>query len=235
MKKWSLILFAAGILSGLILIAMATWADQEAALFEPTSAYDKGLPSLHCPLIATNNEVSSIFVELKNPSTYPVSPLTTAHITAGSVLLIDEFIDLPAIPPGEMKKLAWEAVPVNAAFKSLILARVYVERSYPLPSRSGSCGIVVLPFGGVSGGVVVGFLVLSCLAGTILGLVFWRRANKALSTKQREFHSGLITLAVITAAGLLSIIFSIWPIGLASVIGILLVSIAFTTRYWGEI
>jgi hypothetical protein len=235
MKKWSLILFAAGILSGLILIALATWADQEAALFEPTSAYDKGLPSLHCPLIVTGDEVSSIFVDLKNPSTYPVSPLTTAHITAGSVLLIDEFVEIPSLLPGGKITLSWKVIPADAAYHSLILSRVFVERSYPLPSRTGSCGIVVLPFGRVPGGVLVGVLAVFCLLGTILGLVFWCRANPTLSSKQREFHSGLIALAAITAAGLLSIQINIWLIGLASVIGILLLSIALVPRYWGEV
>jgi hypothetical protein len=235
MKKWSLILFAAGILSGLILIALATWADQEAALFEPTSAYDTNLPSLRCPLLLTSEEISNISVGLKNPSTYPVSSLTTAHITAGSVLLIDEFVETPSLPPGGKMTLSWKVIPDDAAYHSLILSRVFVERSYPLPSRTGSCGIVVLPFGGVPGGGLVGVLFGLCLAGTILGMVFWRRTNTLLSSKQREFNSGLIAIAVIIAVGFLSILFNIWLIGLASVIGILLVSIALVTRYLGGV
>jgi hypothetical protein len=81
----------------------------------------------------------------------------------------------------------------------------------------------------------VGVLFGLCLAGTILGMVFWRRTNTLLSSKQREFNSGLIAIAVIIAVGFLSILFNIWLIGLASVIGILLVSIALVTRYLGGV
>ncbi len=97
MKRWSLILFAAGVLSGLIFISLATWADQEASLFELTSAYDKNLSSLRCPLMIARDEESSISVTVKNPSTYTVNPLTTAHITSGYILLINEFQENPSL------------------------------------------------------------------------------------------------------------------------------------------
>lgn len=234
MKKWSPFLFAAGILSGLTLIALATWADQEASLFELTSAYDKNLPTLRCPLMIARDEDSSIAVTLKNPSTYPVSPLTTAHITSGHVLLINEFKEIPSIPPGDKTSYTWHIVPADAAYKTLVLARVFVERSYPLPSRTGSCGVYVLPFAGIPGKAIATILVLLSLVGMTLGLIFWR-GRRALSSRESSFFSGLLALAVITVAGLGSILTGSWMLGLASVILVLLISIALATRYWGEV
>ncbi len=234
MKRWSLILFAAGILSGLILISLATWADQEASLFELTSAYDKNLPSLRCPLMIARDEESSISVTVKNPSTYTVNPLTTAHITSGYILLINEFQETPSLPPGGEVSFSWPVKPADAAYNTLVLARVFVERSYPLPSRTGSCGVLVLPFGGIPGKAVSVFLVLLCLAGMTLGLIFWR-GRRVLSARESGLFSGLLALAVIILAGLGSILIGSWLLGLASVILVLLISIALFTRYWGDI
>lgn len=234
MKKLSMALFTVGILAGMVLVAFATWTDQEASLFEPTSVYDKGLPSLRCPLMIANDEPSEISVVLNNPSTYPVNPLTTAHITSGSVLLINEYEELPSVQPGGRTRLAWKIAPEDAAYKSLVIARIFVERSYPLPSRTGSCGVLVLPFGGIPGQAVVLGLVLMSLAGMILGLVFWRRQHTVLSTRQSGLFSGMIAIAAITVAGMLSIVVNIWLLGLACVILVLLISLALVTRYGGE-
>src|SRR5512137_297695 len=194
MKRWSLILFTAGIVCGMILIALATWADQEASLFELTSAYDTNLPTLRCPIMIARDEDSSISVTLKNPSTYPVSPLTTAHVTSGYVLLINEFNETPSIPPGGKISFAWPITPADAAYKTLVLARVFVERSYPNPSRTGSCGVYVLPFGGIPGQAVVVLLLVLCLAGVGLGLFFWR-GKGVLSSRQSSLFAGMLALA----------------------------------------
>ncbi len=187
MKRWSLILFAAGILSGLILISLATWADQEASLFELTSAYDKNLSSLRCPLMIARDEESSISVTVKNPSTYTVNPPTTAHITSGYVLLINEFMENPSLPPGGEVFFSWPIESADAAYNTLVLARVFVERSYPLPSRTNSCGVLVLPFGGIPGQAVSAFLVLLSLAGMTLGLVSLAGEARALCAGIRIF------------------------------------------------
>jgi hypothetical protein len=234
MKRWSLIIFAVGIISGLILISLATWADQEASLFELTSAYDKNLPSLRCPLMIGRDEESSISVTVKNPSTYQVNPLTTAHITSGYILLINEFRETPSLPPGGEETFSWPIKPADAAYNTLVLARVFVERSYPLPSRTGSCGVLVLPFGGIPGKAVSTFLLLISLAGMTLGLVFWR-GRRVLSARESGFFSGLLALAGLTIAGFVSVALSVWLIGLACVILILLISIALATRYWGDV
>ncbi|NTW08150.1 MAG: hypothetical protein HGA28_01100 [Anaerolineaceae bacterium] len=234
MKRWSLIIFAVGIISGLILISLATWADQEASLFELTSAYDKNLPSLGCPLMISRDEESFISVNVKNPSTYQVNPLTTAHITSGYILLINEFRETPSLPPGGEVSFSWPIKPSDAAYNTLVLARVFVERSYPLPSRTGSCGVLVLPFGGIPGKAVSTFLLLISLAGMTLGLVFWR-GRRVLSARESGFFSGLLALAGLTIAGFVSVALSVWLIGLACVILILLISIALATRYWGDV
>jgi hypothetical protein len=234
MKRWGIIFFAVGIISGLILISLATWADQEASLFELTSAYDANLPTLRCPLMIGRDEESSISVTVKNPSTFQVNPLTTAHITSGYVLLINEFQETPSLPPGGEVTFSWPIKPADAAYNTLVLARVFVERSYPLPSRTGSCGVLVLPFGGIPGKAVSTFLFLISLAGMTLGLIFWR-GRRVLSARESGFFSGLLALAGLTIAGFLSIALSVWLIGLACVILILLISIALATRYWGDV
>jgi hypothetical protein len=234
MKRWSLILFAAGVLSGLILIAIAAWADQEASLFEPTSAYDTNLPTLRCPVMIAHDEDSSISVTLRNPSTYPVSPLTTAHITSGFVMLINSFEEIPSILPGGKVAYSWPITPADAAYKTLVLARVYVASSYPLPSRTGSCGVYVLPFGGIPGRAVAILLLVLCLVGMGLGLFFWR-GKGTLSSRQSSLFAGMLALAGLILVGLFSILIGSWLLGLASIILVLLIAIALATRYWGEI
>jgi hypothetical protein len=234
MKRWSLVLFSVGIVCGLILITLATWADQEASLFESTSAYDTNLPTLRCPVMIAHDENSAITVTLKNPSTYPVSPLTTAHITSGFVMLINSFEELPSILPGGKATYSWPIVPADAAYKTLILARVFVASSYPNPSRTGSCGVYVLPFGGIPGRAVATLLLILCLAGMSLGLYFWR-GKGTLGSRRSSLFAGMLALAGLTIVGLLSILIGSWPLGLASLILVLLIAIALVTRYWGEV
>ena len=218
----------------MILITLATWADQEASLFESTSAYDTNLPTLRCPVMIAHDENSAITVTLKNPSTYPVSPLTTAHITSGFVMLINSFEEIPSIPPGGKVAYSWPIVPADAAYKTLILARVFVQGSYPLPSRTGSCGVFVLPFGGVPGRAVAMLLLVLCLVGMGLGLFFWR-GKGALSSRHSSLFAGMLALAGLVVIGLFSILIGSWLLGLASMILVLLIAIALVTRYWGEI
>jgi hypothetical protein len=234
MKKWGLVLFIIGVLSGLILISLTTWAGQESAFFEPTSAYDKGLPGLHCPLMIANDQESSISVTLKNPSSYQVSPLTRAHITSGFVLLIDEYSDTPPIPPGGETTRSWKITPADAAYKSLVMARVFVERSFPLPSRTGACGVLVLPFGGIPGEAVALGLVLVSLAGMGLGVFFWWKDRLTFSTRQQELYSSMIAITAISCVGFLSILINVWLLGLGCVVLIVLISLGLASRFWGN-
>ena len=227
-----IILLAIGILVGTALVGIATWGDMETVLFFPPSTADKDLSNLRCPILISSQETGTVYVNYNNSSTFDATPIVVVTISQGSTMITDDFTSHPTVPAGTTQKLSWAVVPAEAAYRGhLILMRVLINRSYPLPSRSGTCGIVVLNLGGLSGEEVVygGFLVsiLFMLAGSI-----WLLSTRKSFPGQRDtLRGGVLFIVVVVILGLIASWFGLWFVGLGSFFVTLLLVVILFARF----
>jgi hypothetical protein len=146
-----LFLYLTGVLLGFVLLALSVWGDIEASTFGVRIRSDERLSTLKCPVFITKDEVGMISAVIENPTDRDVTPLVRSTITFGFVTLVDEIDQKIEIPAGGSKEVAWKVSEANAAYRRLILTHIYQLSNYSVPSRQGSCGIVVLPFVGPTG------------------------------------------------------------------------------------
>jgi hypothetical protein len=225
-------LLAVGILVGAALVGIATWGDLETVLFFPPSTADKGLPNLRCPILISSNETGTVYVNYSNPSTYTATPIVTVTISQGSTIITDDFTSDPTVPAGTSQKLSWAIVPKEAAYRGLlILVRVFINRSYPIPSRSNTCGVVVLNLGGLTGEQVVygGFII--SLVGMLAGSIWWLRTNKSMPGLRDTLTGGIMFIVVAVILGLIASWFGLWLLGLGSFIITILLVVILLARF----
>jgi hypothetical protein len=212
-----IILLAIGMLVGTALVGIATWGDLETVLLFPPPTADKELPNLRCPILISSNETGTVYVNYSNPSSYTTTPYVVITISQGSTIILDDFTSHPAIPPGTTQKLSWAVVPEEAAFRgSLILVRVFINRSYPLPSRDSTCGIVVLNLGGLTGEQVVYGSFIVSLIGMLVGTFWWLRIYKSMPGQRDTLIGGIMFIEVVVILGLIASWFGWWVFGLGS-------------------
>jgi hypothetical protein len=150
-RTFGFVLYLIGAFLGFFLLTMSVWGDLEAGTFGIPLRSDEKLNTLNCPVFITKDEVGVISAVIENPTDRDSSPLIRSTITFGFVTLVDEQDQRVDVPAGESRKVSWNVTLENAAYGRLILARFYQLRHYSVPSREGSCGIVVLPFTGPTG------------------------------------------------------------------------------------
>ena len=209
-------IFFSGILLGMMFAALLAWADFEASLFNAIpDASAQRLESLRCPILLNRHETGTISASFANPSDLTRRRTIDAYISHGSILLMLEERTRFDLEPGEKRTVEWPISSENAAWGRFVLARLYVQRNTPLPSRTGSCGVLVvdLPFGsGVA--IAMGIIGASVLLMAIGAMLWLNKSGKPLRTV--DYLN--LALAPVT---LLALVFSITGVWLAS--GLLLV------------
>jgi hypothetical protein len=212
-----ILLLAVGILLGTALVGLATWGDLETVLLFPPPTADKELLNLRCPILISSNETGTVYANYRNPSSYTTTPFVVITISQGSTIILDDFTSHPTIPPGTTQKLSWAVVPGEAAFRgSLILVRVFINRSYPLPSRDSTCGISVFNLGGLTGEQVVYGSFIVSLIGMLAGTFWWLRIYKSMPGQRDTLIGGIMFIEVVVILGLIASWFGWWVFGLVS-------------------
>lgn len=179
-RPLGVLLFSAGLLLGMALFGAIVWADFEAVLFNPGQRRDASLRSLQCPVMITKSETGTVTASLTNPLDRSIDRYVRAHITDGYVTLMREVDQTVSIASGGRERLAWEVTADDAAFERFILVRVAVRGRYPLPSREGTCGILVADAPYVTGDQVFGLAFTASLIAMGLGFGLWYRAGQPL-------------------------------------------------------
>ncbi|MBL7184236.1 MAG: hypothetical protein ISS50_07280 [Anaerolineae bacterium] len=174
------LIFSAGVLLGMALFGIVVWGDFEAAMFDPSIKRDAPLATLRCPVMMTKTETGTVSATFTNPLERPIELYTRAHITEGYVTLMREIITTLPLDPGETKPLQWTVTPDDAAFGRLILVKITVNRKYPLPSRQGTCGILVVDLPYFTGNQIFAFTLAASLLSMVAGAGLWVVANRPL-------------------------------------------------------
>lgn len=199
----SVLVFSVGALLGLALFGIVVWEDLEAAMFDPTIKQDAPLATLRCPVMMTRAETGTVTATFTNPLDRPIELYTRAHISEGYVTLMREINTQLSLEPGETKPLQWTVTPDDAAFGRLILVKVTVKRKYPLPSRQGTCGIMVVGLPYFTGNQVFAFALAASLLSMAAGAGLWVNANRPLSGLGREVPIAMGALAGCVLVGMI--------------------------------
>lgn len=208
-----IILYFIGALLGFFILSMSVWGDIEANTFDRAVGSQEKL-SLNCPVFITKGEKGIISATIDNPSDRDGNPNVRTRVTQGFVTLYSEYREFVPVPAQSSVRLEWEVTEENAAFNRLILARVYQYKNFQIPSRSNSCGIVLLPISGITGvQAFYGGLAVSALA-IFFGLWLYRpttedlreRASMAFVRMERVFKAFVYMGALFIVAALLTLI-----------------------------
>ena len=189
------LIFSVGVLLGMALFGIIVWGDFEASMFDPSIKQDASLTTLRCPVMMTRTETGTVTATFTNPLERPIELYTRAHITEGYVTLMREIITTLPLDPGETKPLQWRVTSDDAAFGRLILVKVTVNRKYPLPSRQGTCGILVVGLPYFTGNQVFAFTFAVSLLSMAGGAGLWVIANRPLKELGRDVTVAMGTLA----------------------------------------
>ncbi|TAK10663.1 MAG: hypothetical protein EPO32_14510 [Anaerolineae bacterium] len=208
-----------GLLMGLGFTAVATVGDLESAIFVSGLPADERLASLRCPLVMNAGETANVTADITNHSDRARLRTVRAQISIGLSNLTREEEAHFEQPAGETRQLAWEVTPEDAAYgESLILVQVYSVPNSPLPSLSGSCGIMLVNIPGLTGQQIVGvFFALTLLCITVGGGM-WLASHRPLEGRAARQATGLGTLTAFVILGMAGSLTGIWIIGLAAVV-----------------
>ena len=220
------IFLSLGILLGFILCGVIVWGDLEASVFTSGGNGDSTQMNLNCPVVITPAETGTISVILKNPADKESDRYLRASVTEGFATLVRETKTKVPLPANGKQKVEWKVYPEDAAFKRVILFRVFVNAKYPYPSMSGYCGIVKINTPWLGGNQLLAIASLISVACLVTGSVIWEIGVKPTTTKARFSRNAVYFLAGILVLSAIVSYFGLWLIGLLGVaVAIILVGV----------
>jgi len=219
--KVFLAFFILGVISGLTLTVLSTWADLEAAYYGFARRAGSGLTGLSCPILMTANETNAISIKVTNPTDGKLSPAVRTEISTPAVALL--FTDYVELQPGESAVKQWEIGPENVDLDRFIFAKVLVYASYPIPDRENTCGVYIVNLPG-KGIVITWVMVFVSLFGMGAGLYGLSR-SKDPEQSGAEIARQLIFLAVVVILGLITVYMGWWIQGILTLVIALLFSV----------
>lgn len=221
-KKYNLffIVFVIGAVSGLILTALSTWADLEAAYYGFSRRASARLSGLYCPLLMTADESNVVSLKINNTSDGKISP--TVLVETSSPVSAFAFTENLELAAGESISREWSIGPGNQDLKRFIFAKALVYSAYPFPDRENTCGIYVLKVPG-NGTVIAWGLILLSLLGMGGGLY---GVNQTRGPEKRgvEVARQLLFMLIVVVVGLVTVFLGWWLLG----IFVLVIALLFT-------
>ncbi len=222
-RTLSLIVFSIGVVLGSLMIGVAVWGDLEATLFNPGIQEEARLGRLRCPVILTTaQETGTIGARIRNTLDHTTSFFSRARISEGYLTLMREETAQVSLAPGESARLEWQVRAEDAAFDRIIFFRLTVMGGYPLPTRQGTCGIVLLDLPVLTGGQVYALGVVLSLAGTIGGCAIWITQYSQRMDLEVQVTRIMILLTVALISGIIVSFLGWWAIGLLALVVMLL-------------
>jgi hypothetical protein len=207
-------LFAVGFLLGIALAAGAVWGDLEASLFDRSMKADATLTTMRCPLLITTDEEGTVSVQVKNPTDREHERYIRTHISDGYLTLIRKVTDRFPVAAGRSETRRWTVTADDAVFDRLIFVRIHLHGRYPLPSRQGSCGILVINVPFLTGSQLLALTLGPSLLCMALGVGLWVAGSRPLSRRRQNATAAMIMLAVVIVVALVFGFLGWWVLGL---------------------
>jgi len=223
LKILSVLIFAIGILMGMALTAGTVVASLESDFyFGPGYPSDEGLKTLKCPVVMTSQEVGVISVNLVNTTDKTIEPMIQLEISNPG--MFENPREKYPIESGATRKIQWQVTSDNAVFGRLILIRAYQFPTYRTPSRSGTCGILMIDLFGLSGDQILTLIFTVSVLSMVVGLGMWLLLNRPLRGKPRKASRAMLAVAFSVLVGIVVGYYSIWLLGIIALVIALLMS-----------
>lgn len=214
-------IFVLGVLSGLTLTVLSTWADLESAYYGFARRAGAGLKGLSCPVLMTAGETNVITLKVTNTEDRKLSPAIRTEISSPAIAFL--YSDYVELPPGESAVREWEIGSDNVDLKRFIFAKVLVYAFYPVPDREGTCGVFILDLPG-TGIVYTWALVILSLLGMGIGLYGLSKISGPEGSGA-DLARQLLFLAVVVILGLVTVYMGWWIQGVLVIVIALLFSV----------
>jgi hypothetical protein len=150
----------------------------------------------------TTQETGMVRARIKNTLDRPTEFFLRAHISEGYVTLMREVLADIALQPGEVEQVAWEVTADDAAYGRLVLFKVTMRGGYPLPTRQGTCGILVVRAPLLTGNQVYALGAALSLVCLIAGGWLWIATNPHMLDTQVQVTRAMAVLAVSVLLGI---------------------------------
>lgn len=190
--------YVVGVALGFFVILIAAWADLESSAYDFPRLANAGLTGLHCPVLMTPHETTTISLDVSNRTGNRISPSIKTEISTR--LLPEEFLENIQLTPGESKRLEWSVDAENIDMGNFIFAKVLLFSAYPIPTRESTCGIFVLDLPG-TGRTILPVLVTLSLLSMGMGL-YWIKRFSISNKRPRKYLGSMAFLALMITLGL---------------------------------
>lgn len=229
-RTLGIILFCAGVLAGMVMFILMNWAYFEASFYFGYGApADKTLTNLRCPLVMTTSDTGEVTMSVTNTTKMDLSIQVQTELSYyGAATLVNTAYPVSA---GETRSLSWPVTSDNLVFGHLVMAHVYQFSAYTLPSRTNTCGTVMVALPGVTGMEVFISMLVFSLGGLAAGWGLWLAGNRPLQREGIIATRAMTFFTIIVVLGLLGGILGWWGLGLICAAGGVLLTISVAGYY----
>ena len=164
-------------------------------------------------MVITSDEVGKVKVTVHNPLDRPLDVAIRAYISEGFVTLFREEHQRVVLESGERQPVEWSVTADDMVWRRLILVKVYQFGGNTLPSRQGTCGIIVVggPFS--SGSFLVGTLFGISALLMLIGGYLWVAGNRELLDRKPEAPRITVLLTFSVLLGMVCGVMGWWLLG----------------------
>jgi hypothetical protein len=230
LQTLGVIFFSVGVLVGIALFVFMNWAYMEAYFFFGYIApADQPLTTLRCPVLMTSGETGAVTASLTNDTSRDISPAVQIELSYYGAATLSK-TNYP-IGAGETRTIRWPVTKEDVVFGDLIMARVYVYSTYTLPSRSNTCGTVVVDLPGVSGTDLFAILLAASLGCLAAGWGLWFAGSRPLQENGLIAFRALVFFTSVVILGILAGCFGWWLLGLICAVACVLLIITVVGYY----
>lgn len=206
-----MILFAIGVVLGMALFGISSWADLESTYYGFEDMGGGHLNTLDCPVLMTKSEIGTIQASFQNPTDSPIQFLARADFSnTGQFRSESSMITLDA---HQSKVMKWHITSQDIDFGYFIFAQVFNSPA-PRSFRQATCGIIVLNLPQFTGGQVFMIVMIIILVGIVGGLVLWETYGQPNTMKLHDTTRAMRTLGVLVLLGMLVSFLGSWILGL---------------------
>ncbi len=211
-QSWGTVIFLAGVLLGIVLAVLAVWGDFEAMSYFYSGAGYAGFNGLKCPVLLTSSEVAPVSARLDNPGSEEVQPYYQVEISG--IARTRKLENQVAVPAHSSKTVQWTVSAADVDLGEFVMVKMDILPMAGYSTREATCGMVVLGFGGLSGGQVFGWGLALSLLAIFFGLVIRESGPQPLGGKQMSIRNGLRATGVLACLALFAALSGSWLFGM---------------------